>query len=381
MKQYRIYLLHAVLQSFTEQSFYVFGSLLFYLKTGSVINTLFFGLTLKLTAVIVKSVFVKSFLQLVKSVGVVPIMIASLFLWSVSLGALFFIHADSHQGLVLFFLTGVVYSIGHSGYWMLSNAFGFSFIGLSKVPGRYSAYWQIAIILATLSASVAGLLLHLDHNFLVMLFLMGIMLVISIIPLRYIDSPPVTVVSFTECIQKISTHGLLSNINPEQTMRTTAVPLIILFTFGSLSKSIWISVVVAVVTMTCVYLAGRAKDHQNNITIGLAGVSLIIGILLYGFIHSPLAFVLIGILVGVSLAMVDTAREAGAGRELTNNRDAIAGTIAIEWARSFGGFIGMIILIIAYLITGTLWQPILVVGAFTLLPKISYAIKNIQSAY
>jgi len=79
MKQYKTYLLHAVLLGFTELSFYIFGSLLFYLKTGSVINTLFFGLSLKVTALIIKSVLVRPFLKMVKAVGVIRVMVLILF--------------------------------------------------------------------------------------------------------------------------------------------------------------------------------------------------------------------------------------------------------------------------------------------------------------
>jgi len=54
MKEYKFYLVHAAIQYFTEISFISFGSLLIYLKTGSILNTLIFGAMLKLTAMAVK---------------------------------------------------------------------------------------------------------------------------------------------------------------------------------------------------------------------------------------------------------------------------------------------------------------------------------------
>lgn len=380
MKQYKIYLLHAVLLGFTEMSFYIFGSLLFYLKTGSVINTLFFGLTLKAVALVIKSVLVKPFLKMVKSLGVIQVMVVSIFIWGAAAISLFLIKVTGLDSLFLFFMAGAVYAAAHSCYWMLSNAFGFKFIGQSKIPGQYSSYWQIATILAGASASLAGLFLHLDHNFLLLLFLMGCMLVASAIPLKYVMAPEVKVVSFNDCARVISVHGFWANINPEHDMTTVAVPLIILFTFGSLSKSIWISVTVALITMLFAYLVGHAKDRRSNKLPALGGITLALGMVAYGFIKSPLAFVVVGVLVGVGTSMVDTAREACAGRELTNNQDAIAGTIAIEFARSFGGFVGELTLIVSYIIVGSLWQPILILGAFSVLPKVFYAIKNIQAA-
>lgn len=379
MKQYKIYLLHVFLQEFAEMSFFVFGSLLFYLKTSSVINTLFFGLTLKATALIVKSVLVRPFLLLVKFVGVTRIMTLSLLVWGLTLISFFFIHVKDTPSLMLFFLVGIIFSIFNSCYWMLSNAFGFKFLGLSNTPGQYSSFWQIIIVLSSASVSAIGLLLHLDHNFLLLLVVMGLMLVASILPLKYMIPPSVQVVSFDDCVKKLSSHGFWANVNPEHDMTTTGVPLIILLTFGSLSKSIWISILVALITVLFVYLAGMTKDNRNNKLAGLAGLALVAGLILYGFARTPLTFILVGVLVGASNSVVDTAREAGLGRELTNGQDAIAGTIAIEFARSFGGFLGELILVISYLITGTLWQPILIVGAITVLPKIFYALKNIAA--
>lgn len=379
MKQFKTYLLHVVLLCFTEMSFYIFGSLLFYLKTGSVINTLFFGLTLKIVALIIKSVLVRPFLRLVKAVGVIRIMIISLFVWGASTVTLFLINVKGPDSLLLFFLAGVVYAAAHSCYWMLSNAFGFNYIGLSDIPGQYSSYWQIAVILAGASASLAGLFLHLDHNFLLLLLLMGFMLVASTIPLRYIISPEVKIVSFNDCVKVISVHGFFANVNPEHDLTTVAVPLIILFAFGSLSTSIYISVIVALATMLLAYLVGKAKDHHNNKLPMVGGLVSVFAMIAYGFIHTPVAFVIVGVLVGLSTSMLDTSREACAGRELTNNQDAIAGTIAIEFARSFGGFLGDLALIVSYLVIGSLWQPILILGAISVLPKVFYAIKNIQA--
>jgi len=134
MKQYKTYLLHAVLLGFTEMSFYIFGSLLFYLKTGSVISTLFFGLTLKAVALVIKSVLVRPFLKMVKRLGVIRVMVISVFIWGTAAVSLFLINVHSPDSLFLFFLAGVVYATAHSCYWMLSNAFGFQFIGSSNIP-------------------------------------------------------------------------------------------------------------------------------------------------------------------------------------------------------------------------------------------------------
>lgn len=378
MKEYKFYLTHAAIQYFTEISFISFGSLLIYLKTGSILNTLIFGAIMKLTAMVVKSFFVKPYLSFVKNTGVIKVMIGCLFLWGASLVGLFLIHADNNSSVTILYLIGVVYSLAHSGYWMLSNTFGFSYVGLSKTPGRYSSYWQIATIFPGIIAALAGLFLNIGNNFLGLLLLMGILLIVSIIPLGFLKAPEVRVVSFKDCVRKISTNGFWANVNPEYTMINVAVPLIILFSFGSLSKSIWVSVIVTIVTVIFVYFIGKSKDHKDNRLVGLSSVALIGGLIYYGLADSPMGFVVAGVVVGISMSMVDTSREACAGRELTNNHDPMAGTVAIEFARSFGGFLGELILIFTYLITGSLWQPILIFGAITILPKVFYAIKNIQ---
>lgn len=380
MKEYKFYLIHVTFQNFTEVAFISFSSLLVYLKTGSVLETLIFGMMLKLVAMTVKSLFVRPYLGFVKRIGVIRIMTASLVLWGASLVGLFLIQPHGQLGIAAFFLAGIVYSVAHSGYWILSNALGFSYVGSSKTPGTYSSYWQIATIFPGVIAALAGLFLNAGNNFLTMFLLMGLLLIVSIVPLRFVTAPEIKAVSFRACIKHVSSLGFWSNVNPEYTIMNVAIPLITLFLFGSLSKSIFISAVVIIVTIVLVYLMGEMKDRKDNRLAGLSGLVMLGGLVYYGVAHSQLGFIVAGIIVGVTMSMVDTSREAGVGRELTNNQDPIAGAVAVEFARSLGGFLGYLILIIAYLITGSLWQPILIFGAVMTLPKVFYAIRNIQSA-
>jgi len=378
MKAFKIYLLHGFLQNFTQTAFYIFGSLLLYVKTGSVLIVLIYGLIQSVVAVLIKSWLIEKYLKLVQRVGFIPTIGGSLLLNGISLIALFYLKIHGPLSLILLFSIGLVYSAGNASYWMLSNSLMFNYVGSSKSPGQYSAHYSTMTIISTGLAGFAGLFLNFQNNFLLLFILSGIMLVASIIPLHYITPPPIQVVSSRECIKKLSRGAFWANCNPDHQITTTAIPLIILFLFGSLSESIWINVTVALLTIICVYAVGKSKDRDNNRLLWFGAIALFLSFIFYGFIKTPTQFIILGVIFGIAGGIVGTAREARLGREVANTTKPIETTVAVEFVRSLGELIGSVILVGTFLLFGKLWQPILIIGCLAVLPKIIYALKNID---
>lgn len=379
MREYKHYLLHAFLQNFTETGFFIFGSLLIYSKTRSLLLLLLFGMVKKSTDLLLKSLLVKQFLKFVQATSAIFVMKLSLFLWGVSLISLFLLDVHGGFSLVMLFVIAALYAVSNSSYWILSNAFMFEYVGGSALPGRYSSYLFMTITLSSLLAGLSGLLLNLNDNFVILFVLMGGMLLLSMFPLHYLKPLPVKVVSFKECLKKISPAAFWANVNPEHDLITTAVPLTILFIFGSLSKSATISALATLITIIFVYLVGRNKDSNSNRLVWMGVIALVSTLVLYGFIKTPAQFLILGVIWGISKTVVNTSREARLGREVFNSSEPIQATVVVEFARSFGGFISHSVLILTLAFAGSLWQPILMLGAVFVLPQVLYALKNIDS--
>ena len=121
------------------------------------------------------------------------------------------------------------------------------------------------------------------------------------------------------------------------------------------------------------------KDLKDNRVLWLGIILALISLSAYGFIKTPLEFIIFGILIGLSENIIDTAREAGLGREVSNSSQPIEATVAVEFARSLGGVIAYIVLILTYLVFHSIWQPVMVLGALFIIPKAAYALKNIKA--
>ncbi len=377
MKEYKFYLLHAFLQNFTQLAFFIFGSLLIYEKTHSIELTLLYSFLGQVSSVLIKSVFVGRYLRLVQRVGIVRVVAGTMLFGGICLTGLFFLNINGNSGIILLLLLGMVYGGINSCYWMLSNAFYFNYSGGSQTPGKFTSYNFIITLLAGTTVSLAALVLHLDHNFLLLFLLMGVFLLASIVPLKFLTPLPLQPVSFRKCLKTISKQAFWANVNSEHSFTTTAVPLIILFLFGSLGKSINISVIVALATMLLVYAAGKNKDKNSNVILWPSLFVVIILSIVYGFIQSPEAFVIVGIIYGLAYNMVDASRDACLSREVSNSQNPIQATVAVEFARSLGGLIGEGVLLSTYLIFHSLWQPVLALGVLFIIPKAFYALKNI----
>ncbi len=303
-------------------------------------------------------------------------MASTMLLGAASLIGVFFIHTGSFA-LVMLMSLGVLYSVANSCYWILSNAVYLSYAGKSDTPGKLTAYNFIATLLAATTVSLVAFFLHLDHNFLLLFILMGMFLLVSILPLRFLSPPVVEPVSFRECLKGISGLGFWANVNPEQTIVTLGIPLITLSLFGSLGTSINISVIVAIVTMVLIYGAGTSKDKNSNKILWPALIVACTSAIAYAFIKTQEAFIVVGIVYSTSYSIVDAVREARLSREVSNGINAVQTTVAIEFARSIASLIGGTVLMTGYLIFHTIWQPLLILGVVFIILRAFYALKNI----
>src|SRR3989344_2676047 len=371
------YLLHALLHKFTEQLFFAFGALLVYAKTGSVLNTLLFVVIGNISSLLMKSLGFNPSIKLFKEWGLILSMTLGLVLKVVALVGIFYLAPGYHYFYLLLFSLHVIENIGNTLYVIGASAVMVEVIGTSVMPGRSSAQIKMLHTVSGLMAALVGIFMSAHGSFLYLFLIGGIVLLGSTIPLVGIPTPKLPLFSFRKNLQTISPAMFFANVNPDHQFKVTGLPLIILAISASLDISIWVSAGVAVVSIITAYVAGWVKDHHGT---WLICVALGIGIaswVAYGFVSSPIAFLLVSILVGLATEVLGVSREAQMGIDLRGN--VLGGTMAFEFARSIGIVIGSSILLIAYLVAGNLPQLMLVMGGLFLIPKALYAVGSAKN--
>lgn len=366
------YLLHTLLHKFTEQLFFAFGALLIYAKTGSILGTLLFVVVGHATTLLMKSIGFRPSVALFRKWGLVPSMTLGLVLKVITLISIFYLSPDSIYFYAILFSLHIVENIGNTLYVIGANTIMLSVIGASKTPGYSSAQITSLHTLSGLLAAVTGIFLNSHDSFLYLFIVGSAILLGSTIPLSGIPTPELPRLSFWKNLKTISLPMFLANIEPSHSFKVVGLPLIILSISASLDISIWITGGIAVLSIIAAYIAGWVKDHHG---VWIIWLSLCVGVLswvMYGFIHSPLAFLFVSTFHVLSTEIINVSREARMGTELRNN--VLGGTMAFEFARALGILAGSGILLIVYLLFGNLPQLILIIGGLPLIPKAIYAV-------
>jgi len=375
---YHKYLIHTFLHKFTEKLFFVFGSLLLYTKTESLLYVLLFFLTAKATSIFIRSVGLPLFFGLIKRFSMYVVLNIAVVFMAISFISLFYIPTSSTSFIYIFLGVAILKSVSNSIYVIISNTIMFNEIGLSNLPGKYTALVSIVQTSGGILSVLLGIFLNLRGDFLFLFIIAGVMLFGSVLPLRGMKLPTLHTTSFKKCFCKLSSPAILANINPSHTLQVVGLPLIIMLVFTSINTSIWISAIAAIATMIISYVTGSFKDGRKKYLNKFALVLFFIVWIWYGFANSEIQFIFLGIVGGLAATIIRVGRNARLSREITNTKQPLESTIAIEFSRGIGGFLGVLTLFIAYSITNTLPQMILVLGALFMLPKAIYAIGNID---
>lgn len=177
-------------------------------------------------------------------------------------------------------------------------------------------------------------------------------MLLSILHLVGIKLSKIKIRSFYKSLKKVSWSAFIANVNPEHELKATALPLIILVLFSSIGTSITISAIVAIITVFIGINAGICKDKNKK---GVIIFALIINMLVwigYGFASTKTEFILLGILLGTSGLVLNVGREARLSREISNTKAIIESSIVIEFARSLGTAISILVILLTYLVFG-----------------------------
>jgi hypothetical protein len=294
---------------------------------------------------------------------------------------LFFIPSDINVSIfiTLIFTLAAIRSFSANFYYTPANAVRFELIGLSQKPGYLSALVTNTGVFSGLVAVGVGLALSSEPSGFIYLFaISGASLFLSIIIMSNMVLPDISYTAkFPDYLKNISKKSFIAFTEFSHELQRTILPLVILFLFGTLTKSIWITALSSLGAILGVYGAGALKDRNNNILVIIAGLLVFISWFLYGFSIEPWHFVILGVLLGISTKVISTARDARFGREATNGVSAFEAIFSIEISKAISRLSILLFVLAVFIFSNTLPQILLVLGAFFMLPHIFYALGSI----
>ncbi len=374
---FKRYALHYFLQSFFQSLFFSFGVLLIYAKTDSISLAIVYGLISSFLSLFLKSIALRYWWKRMAGYSIVYVMLLGMVCTAGSFMGLYFLHPGS-VSFVDFSVIILLSALGNSFYWIPSNALYLYVVGASKHPGRYSALLSIAFIAASVLSAVAGLLFNIRDHFILLLPVAAVMVVVSVAPLLNVHIPLRKDFGFRASWKSLSWGAIAANMNPDHRFMICALPLFLAEFFHSVSASIWIMGVTAILSALCAYFAGQHKDGKKS-AIYIAALVVNVGVWIgYGVATTVGVFVLLGVLLQVASTTIDTGREARLSREMANAGDATATSIAIEFARSLASVFGLVIILVLYYIYGHIPQASFAIAALFVLPRALYAIGDVK---
>jgi MFS family permease len=371
---FKRYALHKFLQSFAFSLLIAFGALFIYAKTGSIGIALAGAFFEILGDLIIRSALVEWWWNTLLGRRQIFAMFVGMVITALTSFGIFLVNPSQTFGVGLLLILSAVSSFGTSIYAMPSNAVFYRTIGLSQRPGRYASLIKLASIGGAMFAAVISLVLNAHSHFLALLPCVALVVMLSLIPLIGLRLPKEKPVIWKRSLRRLSVRTLLANFAGDSRLQSTGVPLILVLLSGSLGESVFVTAAVLLVAAGLAYLAGKLKDYGRSslffvALIGLGGVWLA-----YAIIASPLWFIVVGSLQYILSTILDIGVDARLSREVANTGHFIEGAIATELVQALGTLTGTMILIVAYWLTGTLPQAILVLGIVFVIPRGLYAL-------
>jgi MFS family permease len=371
---FKRYAYHTFLQWFSHSLLVAFGGLFIYAKTGSIGLALAVELASIVGDLTVRSPLVNWWWNILLKRRQVLSMTVGIIIAAVSFLGIFFTNPDYTWSTALFMIFSYFSSVGMSMYWIPSSALYVKSVGQSDTPGLHTSIITIVRVFAALLASVTGLILNAQDNFLLLLPIFSVVVLVSLIPLMRLNLQPEAPVSWRRAVGRISTECFWANFNSDFQLKMSGLPLILVLLYGSFSESVAIGGMTLFLAAILGYFAGKLKDTDNNYLFILSFVGLVFVWIAYSVMKAPIGFVIVGGLEYMLSAIVSIGRDARVSREIVNDGHSIEGAIAVEFARGIGITTGLLILIFAYWLTGTLPQAVLLAGALFVIPRGLYAI-------
>jgi len=301
-------------------------------------------------------------------------MVVGMIITAITSVGIFIIDPSTAFGIILLMALAAVSSFGTSIYWIPSHALFFRVIGNSNLPGRYTSIITILHIVAAMLAALISLFLNVRDNFLLLLPFVAIMSLLSLIPLAGLNLPQEEQVSWRRSIKRLSARTFWANFIGDSRLTSTAIPLILVLLYSSLADSVAISALTLIFAAVLGYFAGKLKDNSNAYIFVVTLIGLVFVWVAYAVAKAPVMFIILGALEYIFSTVLSVGRDARLSREVVNNGHTVEGSIAIELTRALGTMATMLILILAYWLTDTLPQAVLLTGILFAIPKGLYAL-------
>lgn len=370
---------HWFFTSFTLNLFFIFGALLVYSKTESVFLTLFFYLLIYVSIIFSNTVFLKIFINALNRFGFKKVMVVGLIVLSGSYFLLFFTSNDVRFFNLIIFCAAILNGMSSNLYYMPAGTVRLNFIGKSKKPGFVSALYSANGIFSGILAVILALMFNLRQELDLLFLFAGASLIMSCLFLYYVEmKKQIYRIHLREYVSRLSFWEHLACAETTHELRTIALPLVILFSLGSISKSIWISGVVAIGTILIISITGHLKDKNNNFLLYAATLGSFFGWMAYLFVDSEAGFIVAGILTGMTYKMINSNFEARMGRCVANSECGLDVRLAFNFSQILGRILIVVLLIGLYFFTGNIGKSILFLGFVFLIPKVAYALGKID---
>lgn len=334
-----------------------------------------------MSLLIINSLLLSPFLQIVNSFQAKWIMILGLLVIAISYFTLFKVSNSMPFFLPILFATAVLNSIGSNFYFTLSDTIYYSIIGNSLTPASFSGLFSAIIAISGLASAVIGLELNRVGMQNTLFAVASVGVIIAIIPLITIAIPKAQYqVSFSSYLSRLSFWEHIVSMELSHELMYTATPLVLLLAFNSTGKSFLISGIILISTIFFSYITGYLKDRGNNTILYIAALLSIASWAAYAFIGENLkAFILLGITTAIACQIIGTAFDARIGRRFINSGAAFEANLAFNFSKIFGRITVIVILLTTYVVTNNLDKVILVLGVLFILPKVFYGISDIEN--
>jgi MFS family permease len=306
-------------------------------------------------------------------------MVIGLIVLSASYMLLFFIPNNVELLNWIIFFAAILNGVGSNLYYMPAGTVRLRLIGKSKRPGFVSALYSANGILSGILAVVLALVFNFKKEIDLLFLFAGMSLIVSCCFLYFVRVKKVKYeIGLKEYLQKLSFFEHLACAETTHELRTVALPLVVLFSFGSIDKSIWISGVVAIGTILMINATGKLKDKNNNFLLHVAIVGAFLGWASYLFVGSEIGFIVAGIVTGMTYKMINSNFEARMGRCVANSECGLDVKLAFNFSQIMGRVFIVIFLIILYFCSGDFGKNVLFLGFALLIPKIIYTLRRID---
>lgn len=370
----RRFLLHRFLSKFAQSIGFVFGALLLYEKTHSVLAVLLLGLAEHTVSLLIKSAGLQIIIRIIRKVGARKVAAASLGIAGANACILYLLPFHTPQFYIIILAFACIHSIASSTYHVISNTLQYQSIGRAPAPRGKSAQFVIVQLGAGLSAGALGLLLNSKDSLLLLFAFSATATFLSMATFpRDAAFGPLPDIRFRHTFRKVSPQGILANINPDHRLLHVGLPLFLALTFSA-ERSASVAGASAMITIVLAAAIGSANDRANRFALVLLACALIAGWASLAAAESLRSFTIASAAIGVASSLLTVNRESLLGTEVAGRSAPLEATLAIEFARHCGIWISHCLMLAIFLWRGTIPQQLFALGALFVIPKIAYCL-------